>query len=191
MFQDLVERHIQKSTPFYAISPIFNANRHFRNCIAVGNLRRDISGIYNGTAGANDWTAIGCMVTDPETRGPMVFSYEATLVGNVAPIGICPLFFDRQAVTPAAVSEVFAFGSNTDFAWNVPQSDWTAGACFRLQVKGRALVDTRITSATPGITTREFGVSLGVRLPAGAFEFSYSVQIELYAQSQQFFQPLK
>lgn len=107
MYQDLLTEHIGVPAVFGANAYLANANRNFRNIGTIGNLRQDMVGILNGTAVAGDWLSVGCMVSDPEQRGPMVLSYDLTFMGNVAPTGIFGCLIDRQAAAPTGVGTIY------------------------------------------------------------------------------------
>ena len=191
MFQDLVTDHLGKFTPTY--SNVYNAtaNRSFRNTLAVANNELVVCGNLGGTPTAGQWVLVGGMVSDPDFVGPCVFSYEAVAMGNTSPLAFFPVLLDRQgaAATPAGTN--YTFQNTTDFGWSVPSCDITAGAAWRMQARGRRLVDTRLQSATPGITVREFGVSLAVQLPATVTEISFLISCRLYKDQAAFYQPGK
>lgn len=190
MFQDLLIDHVNEFPSAFAAQFPVNAVRAFRNSFAIGNLESYQVGVVNGTPTVGQWAGVGCSISDPEQRGPMVFSWDATLMGNTAPLACLPLLLDRQAPAAAPTGWI-TFAATTDFNWWVPDCDWTAGAAWRLQTRGRMLVNTSITSATGGITTREFGVSVAVQLPATITEISFSVSCRLYSVQEPFFQPGK
>jgi len=192
MFQNLLADHVNEFAPVFTdIALATNGVRYFRNSFAVGNLESNQVGVSNGTPGAGVWVGIGCLVSDPDFRGPMVFSYDAVLIGNLAPQAVLPLLLDRQGLAASPAGTSYAFASTTDLAFSVPQCDYESGASWRLGARGRVLVNTAISSSTPNIAVREFGVSLSVQLPATAVQLSYAVSARLYAVDERFFQPSK
>jgi len=192
MYQQFLGDHIAQTGPTASLAYLADANRHFRSVDTVGSLEKVLSGVCNGVAVAGDWVCYGAMVSDPEQRGKLVFSYEVQFSGNVVPTGVVPLILDRQGAAVTAAGTKYTWQNTTDFLWRVPPMVYVGPAgLFSCNIQGKMLVDASITSATPGITTREFGVGIAVRLPVGAFEASVGVQARLHGVDKRFFQPGK
>lgn len=194
MFQNLLADHVARLAPFVTPTFVVNAAPHFRNVAAPSSLRAEAVGRVGGTPAANDFISFGAMVADPQLRGRMVLSYEfqwSCQLANNATI-VLPMLVDIQSAAPLAANVVTLFAAAADVSWSLPPLvPFSVGGQVTFGFRGRALVDTSITSATPGITTRQFGVGACVRCPAGASDFSFAAQIALYADQDAFFQPFK
>lgn len=192
MYQDLVAVHVSKIAPVDAQALVQTANKSFFVSMAPQPYEARATFNLTGTAVAQ-WAGAGVLVVDPEQRGKMVLSWEAAFYGEGGCTGIMPLVIDRQGVASSvAGTQIPLIGSGADVEFAVPQaSDASGTARWSSRSSGRMLVDTSITSATPGITTREFGVSLSALLTAGASDIVGYVHARLYNESEQFFQPLK
>jgi len=146
-------------------------------------------GFINPTLVATDYVGFAVGVSDPQRRGKMVLSYSITvkdLSASTLNLQCAPVVLDRQGVAALGANVNVNVAPAADLAWMVP------GAYLdRLSACGRLLVDTSITSATPGITTREFFVGATLLGAAGAHRLLIDLQVYLYADQDPFFQPFK
>lgn len=193
MFQDVLTEHVSKLVPFVAPTFVQSGVAHFRNVAAPTSLEAYQVGAISGTGTAGQFLSFGVMVADPELRGPMVLSYEFSFGAfGGAPTLILPMAVDVQSASALAANTITPLAAAVDVAWNLPPVvPVVFGGSTSFGLRGRSLVNTSITSATPGITVRQFGVGACVRIPAGAQEFWFSAQVRLFSQQEQFFQPGK
>jgi len=194
MFQQYLTEHMASFSPFVAPTYVVNAAPHFRNCAAAGSMSQALNGRVAGTPVVNDYLSFGALCADPDRRGPMVLSYEFQFCSqNAGAFLILPLLIDRQGVTGLAANAITLYSALTDVAWRLPPLTpyHVVNNATTFGFKGAMRVDTSITSATPSITVREFGVGACIKLGAGGGEFAFSAQVRLHDDQPSFFQPGK
>jgi len=193
MFQNFSADVIQKLNPFVAATSVVNAAPHLRLIAASTPLEQRLVGRTQFTPAVNDYSsfAVGC--ADPDQRGPMVLSYSmcAQYTGGNPSIG-SPWLIDRQGVTALAAAAIVPLAPTTDLAFSMGDLIGNSLTVAQLVCRGRRLVNTSITSATPSLTVREFLAGFFIRWTAAtAVDLFYDIQIRLHAADEEFWQPGK
>lgn len=177
-------------TSGFAFPAGVTAAPYIRSYAAASAYEARVSQRISGTAVLPDFYGVGIGVSDPEQIGPMILEGKFGLRGSVVsmPSGN-GLVFDRQAAAPLGAGVNLSYAASNDLA-TLPIDLNVAGSTGAWGFF-RALVDTRITSATVGVTSREFWFGPCVRLGAGAYDLIFEASLRLYKADPLFFQPGK
>jgi len=195
MLQNYVADQIRGLSPFVASPSVVNPTPHLRATGVSPALESRLCGRYTFTPAVNDYSGLSVGVVDPDFLGPMVLSYSMSwVVSGGTPLVAYPFVLDRQATVPLGAGNLVAFAAAANELWSFADPVGSLGAAAVLAggFRGRMLVDTRITSATPGITVREFLVGFCIRYSAATLvDLAYSLDIRLHARDKRFLQPSK
>ena len=168
MFQNFVDEHITRFG--LAVTPTMpsQVGRSVRTLNATVPGRNGVSGIISAATVASRWHGWCAVVADNRgLRSDCMLTYSYAVEGHLSAspgvANIMPVLFDRQAATALGSGMNVWIANSTDFQWGHAECEEAESINLQIRCrgKGRSLVTPYITSATGGVTSREFGV--GVR----------------------------